>query len=192
LFVSKTNCHRSQVSIWESNKTLPALFTFTHLPQTLLPARIWWRSSPSAPLTPIKQTFCRRRKLTQKSFQIFILTEESKNHSEKRGSYLHFAVRCRAGSRNVENSEGFSAKVRQEGTITRGYYYMSPAGPSTSRFSPFRDISGGVAVGLGWGDGIASSHHLRRGDPGRLLCRRLCSDLGRDLDGYSRLSGRRR
>lgn len=67
-----------------------------------------------------------------------------------------------------------------------------PFGLISSRFSPSRDISGGVAVGLGWGDGIASSHHLRRGDPGRLLCRRLCSDLGGDLDGYSRLSVRRR
>jgi hypothetical protein len=45
----------------------------------------------------------------------------------------------------------------------------------------------------GWGrvGGIASSHHLRRGDPGPPTVG-LCDDPGRDLDGYSRLNGRRR
>lgn len=78
------------------------------------------------------------------------------------------------------------------------YHYMSPAESLHLVSSPIsllslprhqRRRSGGVG---GRHCELTVLHHPPRGDSERLLCRWLCSDVDRDLDGYPRLSGRRR
>ena len=103
----------------------------------------------------------------------------------------------RAASGIQKTLEGFSAKGKREGTIA--YYYTR---------APFHFVSSLLSVSLSClplgfryqrrrsAGGAALRADITRGAAisgggGRWPRRRLCSDLGRDLDGDSRPSGRR-
>jgi hypothetical protein len=94
-----------------------------------LPAMIWWTSSPSAALTPIKQTFCRHK------IFFFNINRTGNEHSEKVRKLYYpqsYTVRCATaqaqmagvllfatapgGGKRSGNSEGFCAKFRQDAT----------------------------------------------------------------------------